>query len=184
MSGATARRFDNNAVRQLYANYRKQIRSYLRKCCDGSRVPVYHVDDLAQEVFVRVARHGLPADVDNVLGYLMRTASHCVANLAQRSRIRREHLRIEDAANLDQFADYDADPEQQLGNEQTSEYIRQVFAEVLTRRQQDVLMLHLGGMTYKDIAELRGLTFRIVLRDITRGYSRLRDALRVAGLVH
>jgi DNA-directed RNA polymerase specialized sigma24 family protein len=45
----------------------------------------------------------------------------------------------------------------------------------LPRRQRDLLLLHVdGGLTYQQIAQHRGLTYRIVLRDLTRAYSTLR----------
>jgi RNA polymerase sigma-70 factor (ECF subfamily) len=49
----------------------------------------------------------------------------------------------------------------------------------LPRRQREVLLLHVNeGLTYKQIAERQGLTYRVILRDLTRAYSQLRVQLR------
>ena len=53
----------------------------------------------------------------------------------------------------------------------------------LPPRQREVLLLHVNeGLTYKQIAQQRGLTYRIVLRDLTRAYSTLRMQLRLEDL--
>ena len=40
-------------------------------------------------------------------------------------------------------------------------------------------MLHVNeGLTYKQIAERQGLTYRVILRDLTRAYSQLRMQLK------
>ena len=45
-------------------------------------------------------------------------------------------------------------------------------------RQREFLLMHVNdGLTYKQIAEQRGLTYRIVLRDLTRAYAALRRHL-------
>ena len=41
------------------------------------------------------------------------------------------------------------------------------------------LLLHVNeGLTYKQIAERQGLTYRVILRDLTRAYSQLRMQLK------
>ena len=53
------------------------------------------------------------------------------------------------------------------------------LAGVLTGRQREVLLLHVNeGLTYKQIAERQGLTYRVILRDLTRAYSQLRMQLK------
>jgi RNA polymerase sigma factor (sigma-70 family) len=59
----------------------------------------------------------------------------------------------------------------------------QAAVDRLPPRQREVLLLHVNeGLTYKQIAQQRGLTYRIVLRDLTRAYSTLRIQLRLEDL--
>ena len=54
---------------------------------------------------------------------------------------------------------------------------------MLPQRQRIVLLLHVNeGMTYKQIASRLGLTYRAVLRDLTRAYSQLRLQLNAEDL--
>jgi len=53
----------------------------------------------------------------------------------------------------------------------------------LPPRQQEVLLLHVNeGLTYMQIAQQKQLTYRVVLRDLTRAYSRLRRELDLGDL--
>ena len=55
--------------------------------------------------------------------------------------------------------------------------------EALPPRQRKVLLLHVHeGLTYKQIAEHLSLTYRVVLRDLTRAYSQLRLRLTLEDL--
>jgi RNA polymerase sigma factor (sigma-70 family) len=55
----------------------------------------------------------------------------------------------------------------------------QEAVDKLPRRQREVLLLHVNeGLTYKQIAERLGLTYRVILRDLTRAYSQLRMQLK------
>ena len=55
----------------------------------------------------------------------------------------------------------------------------QEAVDQLPRRQREVLLLHVNeGLTYKQIAERQGLTYRVILRDLTRAYSQLRMQLK------
>ena len=50
--------------------------------------------------------------------------------------------------------------------------------QTLPPRQRQVLLLHVNeGLTYKQIAVRLSVTYRVVLRDLTRAYSQLRIQL-------
>ena len=53
----------------------------------------------------------------------------------------------------------------------------------MPERQRQVLLLHVNeGLTYKQIADRLGVTYRIVLRDLTRAYASLRMQLKAEDL--
>ena len=53
----------------------------------------------------------------------------------------------------------------------------------LPRQQREVLLLHVNeGLTYKQIADRLGITYRIVLRDLTCAYGALRMQLKAEDL--
>jgi DNA-directed RNA polymerase specialized sigma24 family protein len=47
----------------------------------------------------------------------------------------------------------------------------------LPPNQRDVLLMHLGGLTYVQIAQRQAMTHQAVLKDLTSAYVRLRFAL-------
>jgi RNA polymerase sigma factor (sigma-70 family) len=144
------------------------IRSWIEA---NTGVPSGEVDDLTQEVFLRLLRYSGDVLVQNPQGYLFRVASNVVLEWRQRCRVRMPHddswlheLPIEEAQ----------EPENALERAWQSQYLRGMI-DRLPARQRKHLLLHITeGMTYKQIAQAQGLTYRIVLRDLTRAYATLR----------
>ncbi|MFC4311699.1 RNA polymerase sigma factor [Steroidobacter flavus] len=138
----------------------------------NQRVPSGEVDDLTQEVFLRLLRYCDEALVEDPQGYLFRVATNVVNNWRQGCRVRLSH----DEAWLEELQIEDAEePENAVARTRMNQYLRAVIGR-LPRRQREILLLHVDEeMTYKQIAQSQGLTYRTVLRDLTRAYSSLRQ---------
>jgi RNA polymerase sigma factor (sigma-70 family) len=161
---------------EWFGKWRKPIRSWLR---NRASVPPGDIDDLAQEVFLRLLRYSDDIAVDNPQGYLFRIAANVANEWRERSRIRKPH----DDSWLEELQiDSGDEPENAFARSRATEYV-QAAVDRLPPRQREVLLLHVNeGLTYKQIAQQRGLTYRIVLRDLTRAYSTLRMQLRLEDL--
>jgi RNA polymerase sigma-70 factor (ECF subfamily) len=161
---------------EWFGKWRKPIRSWLR---NRASVPPGDIDDLAQEVFLRLLRYSDDVAVDNPQGYLFRIAANVANEWRERSRVRKPH----DDSWLDELQIEAGDePENAFARTRANEYV-QAAVDRLPARQREVLLLHVNeGLTYKQIAQQRGLTYRIVLRDLTRAYSALRMQLRLEDL--
>ncbi|WP_129777135.1 RNA polymerase sigma factor [Peristeroidobacter soli] len=161
---------------EWFGKWRKPIRSWLR---NRASVPPGDIDDLAQEVFLRLLRYSDDVAVDNPQGYLFRIAANVANEWRERSRVRKPH----DDSWLDELQIEAGDePENAFAKTRANEYV-QAAVDRLPPRQREVLLLHVNeGLTYKQIAQQRGLTYRIVLRDLTRAYSTLRMQLRLEDL--
>ena len=176
---ATARSARPNRDGRLiewFGKWRKPIRSWLR---NRASVPPGDIDDLAQEVFLRLLRYSDDIAVDNPQGYLFRIAANVANEWRERSRVRKPH----DDSWLEELQIESGDePENAFAKTRANEYV-QAAVDRLPPRQREVLLLHVNeGLTYKQIAQQRGLTYRIVLRDLTRAYSALRMQLRLEDL--
>lgn len=141
--------------------------------------PTSDVDDLAQEVFHRLSRYGDDVAAENPQGYLFRIAANVATEWRERSRKRPPN----DRSWLDQLQ---VDPFEQSDNAafqaRVSKHM-QGAVNTLPKRQRDVLLLHVNeGLTYKQIADRLGITYRIVLRDLTRAYGALRMQLKADDL--
>jgi RNA polymerase sigma factor (sigma-70 family) len=153
---------------EWFAKWRKPIRSWFR---NRASIPPGDIDDLAQEVFLRLLRYSDDIAVENPAGYLFRIASNVASEWRERSRVKKPH----DDQGLDELLDdAEHEPESVVEHEQFTAYVH-ASVDQLKPRQRDYLILHVEhGLTYKQIAALRGSTYRIVLRELTRAYSTLR----------
>ena len=166
----------NGRLVSWFQQWRSPIRRWL---ATRSSVPMADLDDLAQEVFLRLLRYSDDTIVENPQSYLFRIAT----NVANEWRDRARHKRPHEDTWLDGLQIEPGDePENALARSLVEE---QVHAAVqrLPPRQREVLLLHVNeGLTYKQIADRQGLTYRVVLRDLTRAYSQLRLQLDVDAL--
>jgi RNA polymerase sigma-70 factor (ECF subfamily) len=154
-----------------FGRWRRPMRNWIASNAD---VPSCEVDDLTQEVFLRLLRYSDDVLVENPQGYLFRVATNYILEWRQRCRVRMPH----DAEWLDELLiEEGEEPENALARAWEHQCVR---AEVdrLPARQREILVLHVvEGMTYRQIAQVRGITHRIVLRDLSRAYATLRSRL-------
>jgi RNA polymerase sigma-70 factor (ECF subfamily) len=155
-----------------FKQWRKPIRHWLSS---RASVPAADLDDLAQEVFLRLLRYSDDVAVENPLGYLLRIAANVANEWRDRARVSQPH----DQSWLDDLLiEPDEEPENSLAQARTNECL-QAAVDKLPRRQREALLLRLNeGLTYKQIADRLGLTQRAVLRDLTRAYAQLRLRLK------
>jgi RNA polymerase sigma-70 factor (ECF subfamily) len=162
----------NHRVIAWFKRWRKPIRQWLSH---RSSVPTADLDDLAQEVFLRLLRYADDVAIENPQGYLFRIAANVANEWQERARHRRPH---DDSWLEDLQVEFDDEPENTIAREVAREYLQEAV-DKLPRRQREILLLHVNdGLTYKQIAERQGLTYRVILRDLTRAYSQLRKQLR------
>jgi RNA polymerase sigma factor (sigma-70 family) len=166
----------NGRVSAWFGRWRKPIRSWFSS---RAAVPKTEVDDLAQEVFLRLLRYGDDVAVENPQGYLFRIAANVANEWRDRSRVRQPH----DRGWLDQLQiDPSDQPDNAAFQARVSNHLQGAVNQ-LPKRQRDVLLLHVNeGLTYKQIADRLGITYRIVLRDLTRAYGALRMQLKAEDL--
>jgi RNA polymerase sigma factor (sigma-70 family) len=162
----------NRRLVTWFKRWRKPIRQWLSH---RSSVPSADLDDLAQEVFLRLLRYSDEVAIENPQGYLFRIAANVANEWQERARHRKPH---DDSWLEDLQVEFNDEPENAIAREMANKHM-QAAVNRLPRRQREVLLLHVNeGLTYKQIAERQGLTYRVILRDLTRAYSQLRVQLR------
>jgi RNA polymerase sigma-70 factor (ECF subfamily) len=159
-----------------FQRWRRPIRYWLSS---RSSVPAAEIDDLAQEVFLRLLRYSDDIAIDNPQSYLFRIAS----NVANEWRERAQHRQPHDNSWLEDLQSAPgAEPENAVAYGRAREHV-QAAVQRLPPRQREVLLLHVNeGLTYKQITDRLGLSPRAVLRDLTRAYSQLRSQLNLEDL--
>jgi len=161
----------NGRFAQWFREWRKPVRHWLSR---RASVPAAELDDLAQEVFLRLLRYSEKTAVENPLGYLLRIAGNVASEWRERARVAKPH---EQSWLDDLLIEPGDEPENSVVQAGTHESV-QAAVERLPKRQRDVLLLRVNeGLTYKQIADRLELTPRVVLRDLARAYSQLRMRL-------
>ena len=147
----------------------RRWRSPLRKlwCLSES-----DLDDVAQEVFLRLLRYNNVELIEHPQAYLFRMAANVAGEWTMRSRHRHPH----DARWLDDLQ-AESDPEREVARESAHRQLRQALAG-LPPRQREVLRLHFGeGLARVQIAERLQTSERSVKRDLISAYATLRIVL-------
>jgi RNA polymerase sigma-70 factor (ECF subfamily) len=161
----------DNRIAQWFKDWRKPVRHWLSR---RAAVPAAELDDLAQEVFLRLLRYSEKTVVENPFGYLLRIAGNVASEWRERARVSKPH---EQAWLDDLLIESEQEPENSVCQARTDASV-QAAVDKLPPRQRQVLMLRVNeGLTYKQIAERLELSPRVVLRDLSRAYSQLRMRL-------
>jgi RNA polymerase sigma factor (sigma-70 family) len=147
-----------------------QWRSPLRKFLRSSGVPrTTDIDDVAQEVFLRLLRYERTELIENPQAYLYKMATHVAAEWAIRARNVQPH-ESKWLANLVA----PNQPEQDAGRSELHAEIERAL-QLLPARQREILKLHyFENLSRAEIAERLGTTERSIKRVVMKTYERLR----------
>jgi RNA polymerase sigma factor (sigma-70 family) len=130
------------------------------------------IDDIAQEVFLRLLRYDRSELIDYPQAYLFKIASNVSAEWAMRSSRRLPHH----SEWLTELVDA-LTPEVELERQGLDEQLHAAI-EALPARSRQILRLHFAdGITHEEIARRLGVTRKIVKRDMARAYASLRVSL-------
>lgn len=154
-----------------FARHAPVLRRYFRK-----RVPVDHVDDLVQEVFLNMQARRAGSSIENLEGYLFAVAANVL-------------IRYRSAARRTTPVPFDSDPDETGPSDSLSperlllgnEALRRAIAvlEDLPMRTRDILLLHrFEEMTYAEIARRLGISVSAVEKHIMAALRRLKAATK------
>ena len=154
-------------------------RSPLRRFLAGrGAVRVADLDDIAQEVFLRLLRYESSEVVEHPQAYIFKMASNVASEWAIRARHRLAH----DPRWLNHLVAKDS-VEEAFDTYVVQKEIKRALS-TLSARERAVLKLHFEeGLTKAEVAVRLGLSARIVQRDFESSYRKLRTelALKLTG---
>ncbi len=159
-------RLDNLARR-----YYTPLVSFFRKRTRNAA----EVQDLVQQVFLRLAQYRELEEIRNPDGYIFQTAANTLKdhlrNAAVRDRFSQEQLNGSDAA-----ASYFS-PERVLQGRESVARIAEILRE-LPERTRDIFMLRcFEGLRHNEIARLQGISVRAVEKHVAKALARLSSVL-------
>lgn len=151
----------------------RQWRTPLRKFLSAKgAVQTADLDDVAQEVFLRLMRYDKVDIVEHPQAYLYKMAANVAAEWAIRTRNRRPHR----SEWLDKLA-VESGPHEELARAETRRDLTRALAS-LTARQREILKLRfVENLTEAQTAARLAISQRIVKRQMIKSYARLRDRM-------
>jgi RNA polymerase sigma factor (sigma-70 family) len=158
-----------NGLGEWFREWHQPLRRFLAQ---RRASPKADIDDIAQEVFLRLLRYNRTDLIEFPQAYLYKIAANVSAEWATRSSRRLPH----NSAWLADLADTLC-PQVELEREVQEAELQRAL-EALIPRSREILRLHFGeNLCQEDIAQRLGVTRRIVKRDLARAYATLRMAL-------
>jgi RNA polymerase sigma factor (sigma-70 family) len=155
------------------AQWFREVRDPLRRFIAARRgIAPGELDDVAQEVFLRLLRYDRDELIIDPRGYLFKVAANIVSEWTMRAQRRFPH----NASWLEDLPDSTNLAEDTALAQRNAILHRALGA--LPDRMRDILRLHFAeGLTHDAIAMRLGITRRIVKRDLISAYASLRLAL-------
>ena len=165
-----------NPAQQKLTNWFRQWRGDLRKYLIARGIGrADELDDIAQEVFLRLLRYDRAELVEHPRAYLFRMASNLAAEWAIRARSRHPH----DAKWLAGLEAKDS-PHRAVAHDAAQAEVARAL-NTLPPRQRTVLKLHIDqNLGVAEIATQLGATQRMIKRDLAKSYARLRAELDIS----
>ena len=152
-------------VRRWAQQYGPALRRYFQKKAGAAEA-----DDLVQTVFLNIQSRGATAEIENVEGYLFRTAANVLARRLGRDAWKGDPL-IEALEPRD-----DLSPERALIAREQLERVIEALKTLPPRTRQAFILHRFEEMTYVSIARQMGITTISVGKLIKRALRKLGDA--------
>jgi RNA polymerase sigma-70 factor (ECF subfamily) len=130
------------------------------------------LDDVAQEVFLRLMRYERAELVESPRAYLFKTASNVISEWAIRASASHPH----EAVWLDALQADDR-PERAVSQQIARNRVEQVINTLPLQQRQMLKLRFSGGLGYAEIALQLGTTPRSVKRALAKSYASLRQEL-------
>lgn len=162
-----------NLARQAVLHYARELRQYLRRRLGRPQ----DVDDLAQEVYLRLLRWNEAKVVEKPLAYLYGVASHVVADFHM-AAARSAFVRLDDDT-LVELPEFSVDSVEDAASDalDTEQQVTRALAQLPPTYAAIVVSYHRDGLTYEEIAQKLNLSVNTVHKYLTRARAQLRMLL-------
>jgi RNA polymerase sigma-70 factor (ECF subfamily) len=129
-------------------------------------------DDLVQDVFLSLQSRGAGAEIDNVEGYLFRTAANVLGMRRRKGGWRWGSQ--EDLENVDGLVD-ELSPERILISRQALEQVVRALADMPPRTAQAFFLYRFGHLSQEAVARRMGVSVKAVEKFLRKALRHLLD---------
>ena len=163
-----AQKGDASAFGQIVMRYQRPVYSLCARHLDGAEA-----EDAAQETFVRAFVHIKAFDSGRpLLPWLLTIARHLSLDRLRKRRPDFDSETIEASVDLDH-----ADAEQNAATHEALHSVDQVLAKLPAPQREALILFHVEGLAYRDIAATLDVPLGTVMTWLHRGRAILRQAL-------
>ncbi|MGE3594109.1 MAG: RNA polymerase sigma factor [Dehalococcoidia bacterium] len=160
-------------ARAIYDRHDGELRRYLRKRLSSPA----DVEDMMQDVYLRISRYPTPDAILNTQAFVMTIAANLLRD--RFAATLRRPLDLQVSVDETDFPCSRPTPERQLESEQTLALVMQAIGE-LKPKSRDALILHrFHNLTYPEIAQLMGLSESMVQKHIHRALVHIVQKLKI-----
>ena len=164
---ADAMRREQQGLRAIATSFGPSLTRFFRRRIEDPA----EVEDLVQEVFLRLARRGGVGEMEKVGGYVFETAASVIHD-----RQRRRQVRCAEAHDLfdpDRHADTDFPPDRVLDGQERLRRASAALLELPERTRHVFVLRRLEGLRYQDVAKRLGLSVSAVEKHMQRAIAHL-----------
>ena len=137
------------------------------------------IDDIIQETYFKLSSVPDVNAIDNVRGYLFRTAHSLIVSHVRRAQI----VSISTFANMEDFQvlDDDGTPEERLVARDELRRLGEVVADMPPRAREVFVLRRIEGLSQRGVAERLGVSVSTVEKHLAKAMLRLSDAMARGG---
>ena len=147
---------DLEQIREIAREFKPALGAYFGRRCDDPSM----VDDLVQNVFIRLLRRKKAGEIEHVPAYVMQTASS----------VWNDHLRSEQSRNQYDYEEYDdvahspegISPERVYQDREALSRVLALLQELPERTQDIYLLCRFDGLKRKDVAHRLGISISAI----------------------
>ena len=161
-------------ISEMYRDLDSVLRSFLRRRLRSRD----DAEDLAQEVYLRMARHPDLDQVQCLKAFAFQTALNLVRDRSRRSYTRSQRMSI--SIERVELTGGD-DPLDQATHDEGLELVVRALSQLPDSTRRALLLHRIEGLRYSDIAKNLGVSVSMVEKHISAALAVLRELLGVAG---
>lgn len=165
----------SQAQRDMAAAEAAPVRHWLERFFERRIRNAWEVDDLVQDVFVRIAARDSTEPVQNLGAYVLRTAVSVLADRSRRWRSKRQDLHV--AFDADQHGAEEFSPERVLEGRQELSAATAALLSLPERTRTVFILCRLDGMKQRDVAGQLGISVSAVEKHMVKAVRHLSSEL-------
>ena len=174
LSDQSIRETNAAACKALDQKFRGSLTRYFSRHMPGG-----DIEDMVQDVFMRLLNRGNIANVDWLAGYVFQTASSVLRDRLRRHRS--QHVADYCPFDPETHGDVDFSPERVLlGREQLAQ-LRAILLELPERSRAVFILRRIEGMRYQDIAAQFKVSVSSIEKDMLRATRHIAKRLEQDG---